>query len=372
MKILEIALIFALDLVVFAQLTTSWNYNPGLFFPYVVHHPLPAQVTGQVESTSYQEEAVNRVPSCLREFKYTSQRLDETAIDIQTVKKELEKLSATSQNLAKTMVTIWILTTTNLEESLKRSAESLKQLAETNSVIANLKKELSESVKDVAVMKTKIAELTTELKASTSATSIGRMPTSCQDLQETGHVKSGINFILGNKSIETVYCDFTKLPIEADFQILIGSSDVKSAPTYFSVQKNNSFSAVGIPIHFEISKVNTGEAMEIASGIFTTPRSGTYYFSFIGLAEFPSSPDFVYVELGLFLNGDVVGTGYASNSRNADFKFNQIALQMTLNLRNGDRVWLQITDVSDGVALRDANNQHYTHFSGFLLQEDLA
>ncbi|KZS16841.1 Uncharacterized protein APZ42_017452 [Daphnia magna] len=371
MKILEIALIFALDLVVFAQFTASWNYNPGLFFPYVVHHPLPAQVTGQVESPSHQEDTVNRVP-CLREFKYTSQRLDETALDIQTVKKELEMLSATSQNLATTMVTIWILSTTNLEESLKRTAESLRQLAETNSFVANLKNELGESVKDVAVMKTKIAELTTELKASTSATSIGRMPTSCQDLQQTGHVKSGINFILGNKSIETVYCDFTKLPNDAGFQKLIGSSDVKSVPTYFSVQKNNSFSAVGIPIHFEISKVNTGEAMEIASGIFTTPRSGTHYFSFIGLAQFQSSPDFVYVEMGLFLNGDVVGTGYASNSRNTDFKFSQIALQMTLNLRNGDRVWLQITDMSDGVSLRDAHNQHYTHFTGFLLQEDFA
>lgn len=74
-------------------------------------------------------------------------------------------------------------------ESLKRTAESLRQLAETNSVVANLKNELGgnvfnnfpdifsitdfmtyvyhlriESVKDVAVMKTKIAELTTELK----------------------------------------------------------------------------------------------------------------------------------------------------------------------------------------------------------------
>lgn len=87
-------------------------------------------------------------------FADTSQRLDETALDIQTVKKELESksemdkcytirtlnlkctfswilqvLSATSQNLAKTMVTIWILSTTNLEGTeFKRKKFILWQL----------------------------------------------------------------------------------------------------------------------------------------------------------------------------------------------------------------------------------------------------
>lgn len=50
------------------------------------------------------------------------------------------------------------------------------------------------------------------LKASTSAKSIGRIPSSCEDLQLIGHMKSGLYSIMGNKSIETAYCDFTKLP----------------------------------------------------------------------------------------------------------------------------------------------------------------
>ncbi len=40
------------------------------------------------------------------------------------------------------------------------------------------------------------------------------MPSSCGDLQTIGHRKSGLYSILGNKSIDSVYCDFTKFPHE--------------------------------------------------------------------------------------------------------------------------------------------------------------
>ena len=34
----------------------------------------------------------------------------------------------------------------------------------------------------------------------------------------------------------------------------------------------------------------------------------------------------------------------------------------------GDKVWLQITDISDGVYLYD-NTNHFSHFAGWLLLE---
>jgi hypothetical protein len=40
--------------------------------------------------------------------------------------------------------------------------------------------------------------------------SIGRMPNSCDDLQKIGHRKSGLFSVMGNKTVDSVYCDFTK------------------------------------------------------------------------------------------------------------------------------------------------------------------
>lgn len=44
---------------------------------------------------------------------------------------------------------------------------------------------------------------------SMSPSSIGKMPTSCVDLKQIGHVKSGLYSVMGNNSVQNVYCDFT-------------------------------------------------------------------------------------------------------------------------------------------------------------------
>jgi hypothetical protein len=40
------------------------------------------------------------------------------------------------------------------------------------------------------------------------------MPKSCEDLWKIGHTLNGISAVKGNKSIEIVYCGFTKQPNE--------------------------------------------------------------------------------------------------------------------------------------------------------------
>jgi hypothetical protein len=46
-------------------------------------------------------------------------------------------------------------------------------------------------------------------KARTSElVDIGHMPTSCADLQRTGHKLSGFFSVKGSKKIEMIYCDF--------------------------------------------------------------------------------------------------------------------------------------------------------------------
>ena len=47
------------------------------------------------------------------------------------------------------------------------------------------------------------------------AETIVGMPKSCNDLSRLGHTKSGLHLIAGNKTIETVYCDFTKQSTES-------------------------------------------------------------------------------------------------------------------------------------------------------------
>lgn len=204
------------------------------------------------------------------------------------------------------------------------------------------------------------------ITTSVSQSVIG-MPTSCKDLKQIGHSWSGLYSVMGNKSVETVYCDFTKILDDPDLQKWIGYADVKAMPTYFYVQKNSSFSAFDTPIPFEVERVNVGNAMDSSKGVFTAPQAGTYHFSFTGMASFPTSSIFVYLGVGLHLNGDRVGMGLAEESNTIKGQNSQFTLQSTLHLEVGDRVWVEIYYKSSSVYLYDAIGYHYTHFTGWMM-----
>lgn len=40
------------------------------------------------------------------------------------------------------------------------------------------------------------------------------MPRSCSDLKSIGHTLNGLYSVLGTKQVETLHCDFSKLPRE--------------------------------------------------------------------------------------------------------------------------------------------------------------
>jgi hypothetical protein len=48
-----------------------------------------------------------------------------------------------------------------------------------------------------------------------SAISINGLPSSCADLKMIGHIWSGFYSVMGSAKMESVYCDFTKLPDDA-------------------------------------------------------------------------------------------------------------------------------------------------------------
>ena len=39
-------------------------------------------------------------------------------------------------------------------------------------------------------------------------------PSSCEDLWRIGHTLSGLYSVMGDEMVESVYCDFTKLPYD--------------------------------------------------------------------------------------------------------------------------------------------------------------
>jgi hypothetical protein len=47
-----------------------------------------------------------------------------------------------------------------------------------------------------------------------------------------------------------------------------------------------------------------------------------------------------------------------------------VSLQSTLNLKKGDQIWLKVSDMSGDLPLFD-DDHHHTHFTGFMLQEDI-
>ncbi len=124
--------------------------------------------------------------------------------------------------------------------------------------------------------------------------------------------------------------------------------------------------------------------MDLTSGIFTAPRPGIYFFSFTGHADFYSSSK-VYLGIGLFLNGGLIGTGYVEEANTNANQKSPLTLQSTLNLKKGDQVWveinyqstgdwvdgwMEISSQSDGTALYD-DSDHFTHFTGFMLEEEI-
>jgi hypothetical protein len=111
--------------------------------------------------------------------------------------------------------------------------------------------------------------------------------------------------------------------------------------------------------------------MDLTTGIFTAPRNGIYFFSFSGLADFPTASSEVGLGVILYLNGERIGAGYVEESNTVANQNSPLTVQSTLNLKSGDQVWMEIDVISTETSLNDNSYNHNNHFTGFMLEEEI-
>nr|CAH0101839.1 unnamed protein product [Daphnia galeata] len=297
-------------------------------------------------------------------FKTTSELLNTTVKNLVKTNDELSRvkrdLTHTTNALKATSIRLDHERKVN-EENLRNELRVISIRLETT--ISNLNTTRTELINVKSDFKTILNDRTSEI------VDIGKMPTSCFDLERMGHKLSGFFSVKGSKKMEMIFCDFN--PNQNDKQKWIGYNDVKSAPVHFYVQRNRQFSTYQTPIPFDLAVVNEGNAMNLTSGIFTAPRPGIYFFSFTGLAYFPASSSRVALGVSLYLNGGQIGTGWVEESNNVAGQQSPLTLQSTMNLKSGDQVWVAINWQATGAYLGDNSAYHWTHFTGWMLEEEI-
>ncbi len=74
--------------------------------------------------------------------------------------------------------------------------------------------------------RTAVATDSVPISNNQSAVAINGLPSSCGDLKMIGHIWSGIYSVMGLAKMESVYCDFTKLPSDTGKLCLITNFSV--------------------------------------------------------------------------------------------------------------------------------------------------
>jgi hypothetical protein len=156
-----------------------------------------------------------------------------------------------------------------------------------------------------------------------------------------------------------------------DKQKWIGYADVKSVPVHFHVTRNSDFVTKHTPIPFKLALVNEGNAMDLTTGIFTAPMPGIYFFSFADVARLSAESAENFASY-LRLNGEIIGGSNVVEKNGPIHQSSPMSFQLTLNLKMFDRLWVEIDYLNGSDSYLYADDNYFTHFTGFMLEEEIA
>ena len=149
---------------------------------------------------------------------------------------------------------------------------------------------------------------------------------------------------------------------DAVSQDFIGNVDLKTKSVHFYVQRNSIFNTPKSIIPFELARLNEGDAFNLSSGIFTAPVNGIYHFQFSAVKGLHDT----YLDIFLQVNGANIALAYTHQP----YSPGNIVVSMSASLRlaAGDKV--NLFNLNNG-GLHDSTDDHFTHFSGWLVEEYL-
>jgi len=113
-------------------------------------------------------------------------------------------------------------------------------------------------------------------------------------------------------------------------------------------------------VPFDKVVLNEGGAMNAAAGVFTVPVDGIYHFDFSAMKYLDSENAYVHLEV----NEERVSSSYATGALPNLLALNTISVSLRLKMGDQVRLFKTTGTLNDNVG-------HYTHFSGWLVEEDL-
>lgn len=147
-------------------------------------------------------------------------------------------------------------------------------------------------------------------------------------------------------------------------QAVIGRVDVQSKPAHFYVRMSSSFDLPNSVIFFDIALVNEGGVFDLSSGKFTAPVNGIYHFEFSGVKDSSAT----YLDVILQING--ANWALAITSQNDQSSKDTISMNASFKLKANDVV--NLLNYGNGALFEYPSYLRNTHFSGWLVSEDLA
>ena len=110
-------------------------------------------------------------------------------------------------------------------------------------------------------------------------------------------------------------------------------------------------------IPYEKARLNIGNGMNLATGVFTAPVNGRYQFNFVAKADAA-----IYTDVFLRVNGINIAYGIGIS------RYDNPVITATLALKKNDRIdtWMNQGSIFDRM-----NGESQTQFTGILLEEDL-